>query len=331
MTRLGATLLRQLGLSPPSGANTARPRSPAPAPVSTVLTGRPPSVPPEVAGGMGLEQAREEVQELLERLDQVRPNTVRRRVLQLGSARLSHAAALGEVFELYDSADPSVLERLPFDDECFEFVCCCSEQWEQLRAADAKHWLAEILRVLRLRGVAAIEARSGAQSADELALRVLAPARPLMDSHDLAARVAAPPSPAGAAEDGLLVPVSITNVGNSTWPGSSPHQLQLVVEGSARRTYLELPGSLVPGDSFEVTVGLPNPFDQAAEAIEVYVLASSPGRPLRRSASTRIAVAARAGFADALGRAGGVVLGSYRRGSSAGHDRGTQVFIARQG
>jgi hypothetical protein len=308
MSRRGATLLRQLGRSrrPPQPAPDPPPAPPAPAdePVAA-----PSSVPPP-APGAGDAQRREqvgaEIDQLLAQLDETRPGTLRRRVLKLGGGSGgARAAALAEAFERCDAADLAAIERLPFQDESFEFVWSPVEPSELARGADPDRWPAEILRVLRLRGVAAIDVRAAVEAPADRA------PSPPEEPVGFAARIDGPAWLSSGVADGQLVPVTVTNTGDRTWPGSGPHRLELIVSGSARTTAIELPGSLTPGDSFELTVGLREPLDHAEGAIELYVRASSLGRVPLRSRSTRIAVHASSGIRADVERAGGVVLATH--------------------
>lgn len=220
----------------------------------------------------------------------MRPGTIRRRVLALGVGEGVRATELAAAFDRCDRADLGAAERLPFLDECFEFVWCPVQQFEQLAGTDLQRGLFEILRVLRLRGVAAIDLRAAPDAAD-----------------------------------GRLVPVVVTNVGDRTWPGSGPHRLDLIVAGATRQTAVELPGSLVPGDSFELMVGLRDPIDHA---VDLYVRTSSLGAEPRRSDSARIAVRASTGLEADVERAGGVVLGTFALEPAEGLGA-TRIYFAR--
>lgn len=283
-------------------------------------TGAAPSSPPTRGAGSGGSSVppppdgrRRRVEELLGQIEAVRPGTVRRRVLELQGDRDRLAGVLGELFTECDALDGATTP-LPFDDEWFDVVRC---------GPGAGADLAEVLRVLRLRGVAVVDLSDETPPA--------APQATPADAPLLDAEISAPAAVSLAPGAVGTVDVALTNRGWRTWQGSGIHHLELRCAVDRRRSAVTLAGSVIPSDSYELELPLRAPDAPGEHTVELQLVATTSGRPPLRSAIRRVTLTVgEPGFADGVRRAGGVVLGSVPLDPpAASGGGGVRYFVAR--
>lgn len=277
------------------------------------------SVPPPAAEARGvpIERARAEVAELLAGVEQLRPGLVRNRALAL--VHDSFTEALGERFDQCDVVSSDTAEELPFADETFDLV-----YGETPSAGRATEAIGEMLRVLRLFGVAVVDCAGGEQPAAER--------RAAVPPDALQARVAAREPLSPAAGELRELAVTVTNTGPTTLGSAiGPLRAQAVWSGGERTATLAaettIEAILLPGDSVDVTLAITVPAAAGTHLLELSLASPDPWRKRRSQATVvvisvtprdpsgqqRVALAAAprsdGSVAVAVARAGGQVLG----------------------
>ena len=233
--------------------------------------------------GTQAEGTQAEIIDLLADIEQLRPGLMRNRALALVGESSSTTEALRESFDTCDPLCSATAERIPFADETFDLVYAALPSPVPIMKIPG-----EMLRVLRLLGIAVMDCAEGHQ----LTTAVLAPG----PQDALEARVAAPQElqlPGG--HPGELV-VTVTNTG-ATMLGSAVRTLRAQAswcsgEGAgavAAETVID--AILLPGTSIDVTLVIDSPDTPDPHLLELSLALDEPWRE-RRSSTAFVLVSA---------------------------------------
>jgi SAM-dependent methyltransferase len=287
-----------------------------------------PASPPAAETGLGgpqLEHARADADSLLREIERLRPGLVRHRALAVGSDSPAFTRALRERFDdcacvadrVEVVAAPSLADRdwarppleipsqLPFADETFDLVHCVTLQSDGA-GNRAEAMVAEILRVLRLRGVAVI---------DEFQQELVEPAEEQSPPPDLEVTISGLDGVSLVAGRCCELAATVTNMARRTL-GSAINPLLLESRwnpGSGSASEVALERILLPGESQITTLSVAVPAVPGAYVLELSLVSRTPWDEHRSQPTLVVVEVARSAAGGTRGAIASVQFGPHER------------------